>query len=93
VFVALFFGVAFIVYKYMLLYVHIPAFETGGMQATMAIRRCLVGMSLMQLTMMGVLALKSTSSNAKDDTYWSSYISYVVYTMPLLLMTVALYWW
>lgn len=102
IFVALFFSVAYIVYKYILLYCHIPAFETGGAQAPMAVRRCLLGMSLMQLTMyvcpclmsrMGVLALKSTTNTARDDSYWSSYVSYVLYTMPLLFLTFALYWW
>lgn len=66
VFCSLFFGIAYCVYKYMLLYVHIPAYETGGQQAPMAVRRCLVGMLVCQLTMMGVLALKATPVGGED---------------------------
>lgn len=57
-FCCFFFGVAYMVNKYMLLYVHIPQYETGGMQTPMAVRRCLIGMLIMQATMMCVLAMK-----------------------------------
>ncbi|KAJ3156813.1 hypothetical protein HDU86_003579 [Geranomyces michiganensis] len=58
-FCAFFFGIAWFVYKYLLLYVNIPRYETGGKHAPMAVRRCLAGIFIMQLSMMGVLALKA----------------------------------
>ncbi|KAJ3024087.1 hypothetical protein HKX48_007268 [Thoreauomyces humboldtii] len=67
-FCALFFGIAWFVYKYLLLYVNIPRYETGGKHAPMAVRRCLAGIFIMQLTMMGVLALKAGSViNGRPD--------------------------
>lgn len=38
-----------------------------------------------------MLALKSTTTDKTDDSYWSEYVSFVLYTMPLLFFTVALY--
>lgn len=58
-FCALFFHLAHFIYKYLLLFVHIPQYESGGIHAIIAVKRCLIGLFLMQLTMMGVLALKS----------------------------------
>lgn len=58
-FCALFFHLAHFIYKYLLLFVHIPQYESGGIHTNIAVKRCLVGLLLMQLTMMGVLALKS----------------------------------
>ncbi|TPX70665.1 hypothetical protein SpCBS45565_g01605 [Spizellomyces sp. 'palustris'] len=60
-FCAMFYAIAWFVYKYMLLYVNIPRYETGGKHAPMAVRRCLAGILIMQMTMMGVLALKAGS--------------------------------
>jgi hypothetical protein len=61
-FCTLFFALGYFIHKYLLLYVHLPKYETGGMHAPMAVRRCLAGVIVMQLTMMGVLALKYRTS-------------------------------
>jgi hypothetical protein len=66
----------------------------------MAVKRCLIGMVLMQLTFMGVLALKSTPSKDKLVTLVavgvdsdSSYVKYVFLVFPLLFITAGLHWW
>ncbi|KAJ3392635.1 hypothetical protein HDU92_008269 [Lobulomyces angularis] len=69
---------------YMLLYVHIPQYETGGMHFPMAVKRCLGGMIIMQLTFMGVLSIKADSLE---------YISFILSVLPLLLITITMFWW
>ena len=101
-----FFVIGYFVFKYMLLYTHIPQYETGGMHAIMAVKRCLVGCVIMQLTMMGVLALKSVPAHERGlmrgdvgvmmewkMSGWSGYVSMVIAVLPLLIMTMALFWW
>ncbi|KAJ3085002.1 hypothetical protein HK102_000404, partial [Quaeritorhiza haematococci] len=68
-FIMIFFTIAFFVYKYLLLYVHIPRYESGGLMAPMAVRRCLAGMIVMQATMMGTLALKSVAGSDRPRDY------------------------
>ncbi|KAI8922345.1 hypothetical protein DFJ77DRAFT_495618 [Powellomyces hirtus] len=106
-FCTLFFAIAWFVYKYLLLYVNIPRYETGGKHAPMAIRRCLAGIFIMQLTMMGVLALKAGSginghpdddersmrSDDKSKLHWSGYVQMVVGVAPLLIITGLIFWW
>ncbi|KAI8809790.1 hypothetical protein BJ742DRAFT_708380 [Cladochytrium replicatum] len=65
-FCVIFFSIAYFMFKYIFLYVHIPTYETGGMQAPMAVRRCFWGMFIMQLTLMGLLATKSTTGREGD---------------------------
>ncbi|KAI9008420.1 hypothetical protein BC832DRAFT_575403 [Gaertneriomyces semiglobifer] len=104
-----FFAGVGVVYKYMLLYVNIPTYETLGSHAPMAIRRCLVGIFIMQCTMMGVLALKAGTgikwsdapahpdmdSLDKNDKplKWSGYVQMVIGVMPLLMITSLMFWW
>ncbi|KAI8927497.1 hypothetical protein BC831DRAFT_452160 [Entophlyctis helioformis] len=59
-FCAMFFAIAYFVYKYMLMYVHLPRYESKGAAARLAVNRCLGGLVIMQLTMMGLLALKTS---------------------------------
>ncbi|KAI9095193.1 hypothetical protein DFS34DRAFT_188376 [Phlyctochytrium arcticum] len=108
-FCTLFYTIAFFIYKYILLYVNIPRYETGGKLAPMVVRRCLVGIVIMQLTMMGVLALKAGSglkavgepdadSSLVDlledkKLRWSGYVQMVVGVAPLIFLTGLLYWW
>ncbi|KAJ3029460.1 hypothetical protein HK097_005786, partial [Rhizophlyctis rosea] len=106
-FCAMFFGLAHFIYKYMLLYVNIPRYETGGIAAPMAVRRCLWGITLMQLTMMSVLAIRAGTAPDKDKNgghkpafadreeglRWTAYVQMVVGVGPLLVMTGFVYWW
>ncbi|KAJ3399596.1 hypothetical protein HDV05_001688, partial [Chytridiales sp. JEL 0842] len=108
-FCALFFGLGYFINKYLLLYVHLPKYETGGMHAPMAVRRCLAGLVVMQLTMMGVLALKYRTSEQvdvksverergfveilMDPPAWSAYAQTVACLLPLLGLTFLLYAW
>ncbi|KAI8822106.1 uncharacterized protein EV422DRAFT_417220 [Fimicolochytrium jonesii] len=108
-FCALFYIIAYFVYKYILLYVNIPRYETGGKHAPQAVRRSLAGIFIMQLTMMGCLALKAGSgitskpdkdasqemlrSDDKSRLLWSGYVQMVVGVAPLLLITSLVYWW
>jgi hypothetical protein len=108
-FCVIFFSIGYFITKYMLLNVHIPQYETGGMHAPMAVRRCLFGMILMQLTMMGVLALKSVPQKVgklgTDEIFWElirldkvgsswfTYLSMVLAIMPLLVFSMGIFWW
>ena len=67
-FCALYFGIATGIFKYLLLYVHAARFETGGKFAPMATRRGIVGVALMQVTMMAVLAIKYGGSSNGGET-------------------------
>ena len=59
-----------------------------------AVRRCLLGVFLSQLTFMGVLALKSVTSDEDDELgLQSNYVSMVIKVTPLLFLTLAIYWW
>lgn len=100
-FCAVFFGLAHFIYKYLLLYVNIPRYETGGLHAPMAVKRCLMGMMVMQLAMMGVLAAKAGSSSEhggsglEDDGKfkWTGYVKMVAGISPLLVITWIIHWW
>lgn len=43
------------------------------------------------LCRMGVLALKSTGTSRHDDAYWSSYLTFVLYILPLPALTFFLF--
>ena len=94
-FCTLFFAMGYFVYKYMLLYVHIPKYETRGAAATSVVNRCLVGVGIMQLSMMGVLALRAGegTKHVLQDTKpaWSGYAQMVIGVLPLLVITVFVY--
>ncbi|KAI8901652.1 hypothetical protein BC833DRAFT_655373 [Globomyces pollinis-pini] len=90
-FCTLFFLIGYFVYKYILLYVHIPMYESKGMATPYVVNRCLLGLFIMQLTMMGVLALKSVDDDNVRETSsekaWSGYAQMVVGVAPLLFLT------
>jgi hypothetical protein len=77
------------------LFVHIPSYESKGSATPFVINRCLAGIFVMQLTMMGVLALKSgepsdtMAMSAAEQ--WSEYAKMVIGVIPLLLMTYLVY--
>jgi hypothetical protein len=77
------------------MYVHIPSYESKGNATPHVINRCLWGMVVMQLTMMGVLALKSTDTDEKliysTREQWSEYAQMVVGVAPLLFCTYFVY--
>lgn len=86
-FCTLFFIIAWFIYRYILLYVNIPRYESVGKQTPMVVKRCLVGVLVMQLTMMGALALKA----GKDDTL--GYFKMMFGIFPLVCITIGLFWW
>ncbi|KAJ3217944.1 Radial spoke head protein 3 [Dinochytrium kinnereticum] len=96
-FCAAFFALNYFVHKYLLLYVHLPKYESAGMHAPMAIRRCLSGLMIMQISMMGVLAFKHGNKDPATFTLmapeWSGYVQMIVGVFPLLFCTLALFWW
>ncbi|KAJ3167517.1 Ribonuclease H2 subunit A [Irineochytrium annulatum] len=101
-FCAAFFAIAYFIHKYFLLYVHLPRYETGGMYAPMAVRRCLAGIVIMQLMMMGVLAITSgkPASESGETPFVEdeplkipAYVQMVVGVVPLLFISLALFWW
>ncbi|KAJ3333288.1 hypothetical protein HDU76_009775 [Blyttiomyces sp. JEL0837] len=65
-FCALFFAVAYFIFKYQLLYVHVPKYETGGMLTPIVARRMLIGIIIFQFTMMAVLAIKYGASGVPN---------------------------
>ncbi|KAI8845420.1 radial spoke protein 3-domain-containing protein [Chytridium lagenaria] len=97
-FCAAFFAIAYFVHKYLLLYVHLPKYESAGLHAPMAIRRCLSGLMIMQISMMGVLAFKHGSKDSTPSSListlangvrsaapeWSGYVQMIVGVFPLL---------
>ncbi|KAJ3205328.1 hypothetical protein HDU82_005267 [Entophlyctis luteolus] len=90
-----YFGIAYFVNKYILLYIHVPKYETGGMHVPMVVTRLLCGMAIFQVTMMGVLAIKYGGSwnEPGKPGEWSNYAQMVIGVLPLLFVDVLLYWW
>lgn len=87
-FVCLFFALAYYIYKYLLIEVYDRTYGSG----TVVVDGCLFGLGLMQVTMMGVLALKSGSRpNTLDPSgatgEWSNYAKMVVAILPLITCT------
>lgn len=80
--------------KYLLMYVHFPDYESKGLATTFVVNRCLGGLVLMQLTCMGVLALKAADKEDDKDhssSEWSQYAQMVFGILPLLAMTFFLF--
>ncbi|KAJ3104134.1 hypothetical protein HDU97_009485 [Phlyctochytrium planicorne] len=105
-FCAAFFAIAYFVHKYLLLYVHLPKYETGGMYIPMVVRRCLSGVIIMQISMMGVLAFKhgvkdkaarlssmGTLLFTSTAPEWSGYVQMIVGVIPLFFFSLAMFWW
>ncbi|KAI9331339.1 hypothetical protein BDR26DRAFT_870344 [Obelidium mucronatum] len=94
-FCACFFFIAYFVNKYILLYVHVPKYETSGMHAPIVVTRLLYGVSIFQITMMGVLAIKYGGSwnEPGKPGEWSNYAQMVIGVFPLLIINAAMYWW
>ncbi|KAJ1558687.1 hypothetical protein HK096_007310 [Nowakowskiella sp. JEL0078] len=102
----LYFLIAYGVFKYYFLYVHLPKYESGGMQAPMVVRRCLWGMWVMQLAVGGCLAIQSSLDyQHKSDlklsavemmfaTFkWTSYAKTILCVLPLTVINFGLLWW
>ncbi|KAJ3111868.1 hypothetical protein HDU96_005264 [Phlyctochytrium bullatum] len=108
-FCAIYFAITYFVHKYLLLYVHLPKYESSGMMAPMAVRRCLTGLIIMQVSMMGVLAFKfggkSTGAVIVDAAAaaagpattaapaWSGYVQMIVGVLPLIICSLGMFWW
>ncbi|KAJ3271449.1 Nuclear cap-binding protein subunit 1 [Terramyces sp. JEL0728] len=93
-FCTLFFATAYFIYKYLLMYVHIPLYESKGVATPYVVNRCLAGLAIMQLSMMGVLALKSAEDSSFSATAnpgsaesLSAYAQMVIGVIPLLCIT------
>ncbi|CAM9540737.1 unnamed protein product, partial [Choristocarpus tenellus] len=61
---ALFFAAAHIVYKYQMLYVYIPKYESGGVLWLSVYPRVLVGLAVAQLTVMGYVSIRGGYTEA-----------------------------
>lgn len=100
-FCCLFFVIAYLVYKYLFLYVHVPRYENKAQSIPLVVNRCLAGLVIMQLTMMGLLALKSIGPEENGrhrmvlskQPGWSGYAQMVAGIAPLLMLTGMVYWW
>eukprot|EP00842_Homolaphlyctis_polyrhiza_P006915 jgi/Hompol1/812/HPOL_001782-RA len=90
----------------MLMYVHLPPYESKGAAVRLAVNRCLFGLGIMQLTMTGLLALKTTDDGGKhrgvwdsplqpdnQPPPWSDYAKMVASIAPLLAITMFTYGW
>jgi hypothetical protein len=77
------------------MYVHIPQYESKGSLTPSVVNRCLAGVFISQLTMMGVLALKyleeGPEATVTDYSSWSGYAKMVIGVTPLLFITVFVY--
>eukprot|EP00054_Salpingoeca_dolichothecata_P014176 m.79523 g.79523 ORF g.79523 m.79523 type:complete len:798 (+) comp20860_c0_seq3:205-2598(+) len=60
-FLVIFFGSGYITYRYSLLYVHMPLFESGGAMWPRMFNRVMVGVLLSQIVVLGVLGVKKAA--------------------------------
>jgi len=92
----LYFAYAFLVYKYQLMYIQHPRYESYGSFVPLYINRCLFGIFVFQLTMIGILCIKnSIQFDTTNKNYQSSIYGFLkmIYMLPLLLSTFFVYWW
>jgi len=68
------------VYKYQFLYIHYPKYETYGRYAPMLVNRCMTGLIIFQVTMVGIISLKTESY-------------YGIYMGPLIPLSLIAVWW
>ncbi|TPX37211.1 hypothetical protein SmJEL517_g00833 [Synchytrium microbalum] len=102
-FCALCFGIAWVVYKYQLLYVHIPKFETLGGFVPLVVNRTMLGLVIYQIVMLAVLALKMVPRDGAEvekfdfvfirAATWGPYAYTLLSMIPLLIITFFVYWW
>ncbi|KAI9203034.1 uncharacterized protein BJ171DRAFT_569284 [Polychytrium aggregatum] len=106
-FCTLFFAVAWLIYKYVLLYVHLPRYETNGTHVTLIVNRCLGGVTLMQLAMMSVLVFKhvdnkdnrtlgqagSLIDDPQETLQLTPSLKVILAILPLLFLNIFVYWW
>eukprot|EP00903_Cladosiphon_okamuranus_P018683 g17196.t2 len=85
---ALFFGLAYLVYKYQALYVYVPKYESGGVFWFSVYPRVLTGLALAQLTLAGYVYVRAGITQATlmlplpVFIYWYGYRSYKRYLGP-----------
>jgi len=91
----LYFAYAFLVYKYQLMYIQHPRYESYGSFVPLYINRCLFAIFIFQLTMFGILTIKYSTEYDVNDNVQSSATGFVVVALmlPLLLSTFFVYWW
>ncbi|KAH6575142.1 hypothetical protein BASA50_005313 [Batrachochytrium salamandrivorans] len=108
-FCTLFFAMGYFIFKYLLMYVHLPRYESKGIATPLAVNRCLMGLVIMQFTMMGLLGLKASADGgastktrhngptfgpaASEATPWSAYAQMVIGVLPLPVITAFVYGW
>ncbi|OUM63314.1 hypothetical protein PIROE2DRAFT_10155 [Piromyces sp. E2] len=80
IFGCLYFVIAYIIYKYQFLYIHYPKYETYGRYAPMLVNRCMAGLIIFQITMVGIISLKTESL-------------YGIYVGPLIPLSLLAVWW
>ncbi|KAI8608288.1 hypothetical protein BC830DRAFT_1174544 [Chytriomyces sp. MP71] len=94
-FCSCFFLLSYFIHKYILLYIHVPKYETGGMHVPIVVARLMGGITIFQVTMMGVLAIKYGGSwdTPGQPGEWSNYAQMVIGVAPLLVINFFMYWW
>ncbi|CAN0039926.1 unnamed protein product [Ectocarpus sp. 4 AP-2014] len=85
---ALFFALAYLVYKYQALYVYVPKYESGGVFWFSVYPRVLIGLALAQLTLAGYVYVRAGFTQASlilplpVIIYWYGYRSFKRYIGP-----------
>ncbi|OUM68166.1 hypothetical protein PIROE2DRAFT_58239 [Piromyces sp. E2] len=88
----LYFSYAFLIYKYQLMYIQHPRYESYGAFVPLYVNRCLFAIFVFQLTMFGVLSIKlSIEYNSSSATF--SGFTVLILMLPLILSTLFVYWW
>ncbi|ORX45213.1 DUF221-domain-containing protein [Piromyces finnis] len=88
----LYFSYAFLVYKYQLMYIQHPRYESYGSFVPLYINRCLFAIFIFQLTMFSVLTIKlSMEYNSSSATF--SNLPVLLFMILLLLSTMFVSWW
>ncbi|CAM9127762.1 unnamed protein product [Ectocarpus fasciculatus] len=85
---AIFFALAYLVYKYQALYVYVPKYESGGVFWFSVYPRVLIGLALAQLTLAGYVYVRAGITQASlilplpALIYWYGYRSFKRYLGP-----------
>jgi hypothetical protein len=83
----IYFAYSLLVYKYQLLYIQHPRYESYGGLVPSYIKRCIFAILIFQITMFGVLSIKLSVENNPDDTSSPNLWGFktILYMLPLLV--------
>jgi len=91
----IYFSYSLLIYKYQLMYIQHPRYESYGGLVPSYIKRCVFAIFIFQVTMFGVLSIKLSVENDSDDSSSPNLWGFktILYMVPLLLCTFVVYWW